>query len=84
MSEYKTLSKDIFSKYLRKLLKIFFTEGSAWFYAEGEDKKKAIQDKNRDEHFPYYLERLDAIAGKNNGFLALGRVNFAADNWFIF
>lgn len=70
-------SRLLYNSYILLLNKYIFTEGTAWFYEQDEEKKKAIQKKNRDENFPYYLERLDAVAGKNNGFLALGRVNLA-------
>jgi hypothetical protein len=32
-------------------------------------------DTLNNETFPYYLGRLEAIAQKNNGYLALGRVS---------
>lgn len=60
---------------LKKLNKSF-CRGNGCIFEPDEDKKNLIRAKNRKEDFPYYFERLNAVVGKNNGYLALGRVCF--------
>lgn len=48
------------------------------------ERKKALSDTFYNQTLPFYLTRLDAIAEKNNGYLALGRVSSELIKYFIF
>lgn len=47
--------------------------GTAHYEADEAAKAKKMEDVKK-ETIPFYLDKLDAIAKENNGFLALGRV----------
>lgn len=47
----------------------------AHYEADEAIKKKKVEDVKK-EVIPFYLDKLDAIAKENNGYLALGRVSF--------
>lgn len=53
---------------------LFFAEFSSLYYETDETaKQKMLADLKR-ETLPFYLDRLDATAKQNNGYLTLGRV----------
>lgn len=53
---------------------VFCLELSAPFYETDEDLKAQTKAKIEAEIVPFYLEKLEAIAIENNGYLALSKV----------
>jgi hypothetical protein len=51
-----------------------FAEIMLFHYEQDEAKKKALKETAINETIPYYMGRFDALAEKNKGHLALGRV----------
>jgi hypothetical protein len=43
-------------------------------YEQDEEKKKVLKETAINETIPYYMGRFEALAEKNKGHLALGRV----------
>lgn len=60
--------------YLINVKMLFVLELAALYFEQDEAKKTIIKDTLLKETVPYYLSRLDTIAQKNKGHLALGRV----------
>lgn len=67
---------------------------AAHYEADEAIKQKKFEDLKK-EALPFYLDKLDAAAKENNGYLALGRVRFTiffnrililpnTFQWFVF
>lgn len=58
---------------------IFPAFGALWRISDPDEKEKA-KNTLKTETIPYYMKIWDDIAGKNRGFLAIGRVNIKFHN----
>lgn len=54
-----------------------YAEIAAAHYEADEAIKQKKFDDLKKETLPFYLDKLDAAAKENNGYLALGRVSFS-------
>lgn len=61
----------------------YFIEIAVVFYETDEDVKAKKLDSIKKDVIPFYLEKLEAIAKENNGYLALGKVKFQMSIKFI-
>ena len=52
------------------------SEISAAHWEQDAEKKKKLRETLLNETIPYYLQRLEAQAQKNKGYLVLGRVSY--------
>lgn len=62
----------------------FSAEIAALYYETNEMLKQKKLEELQTETVPFYLDRLDAAAKENNGYLALGRVRFIEFYLFCF
>lgn len=60
----------------------FIPEIGLYHYEADEKVKEAKAATLFNETIPYYVEKLDAQAKKNNGHLAVGRVSLCKSLWY--
>lgn len=58
------------------ILFVFMSEISAAHWEQDAEKKKKLRETLLNETIPYYLQRLEAQAQKNKGYLVLGHVSY--------
>lgn len=55
---------------------MLFLELSGIYEEKNEKRRQELKTTHLTETIPFYLERLNKIAEKNDGFLVAGKVNF--------
>lgn len=76
-SKYQKRKNEFFSSYKVKKLTLFITNfvelGNVHWESDEAIKQKKSAELKKDV-IPFYLDKFDAMAKENNGYLALGRV----------